>query len=253
MRIAVLSLALLLCAACAGPTVGTARSMSAIKPVTGTSEGDEQRSNGPRPVQPASLPVPARIALAFVPEANAKGPQSAALASWATGPLPEAFKAKVLENLADAFRGESFVGDIEVVPSFYLGGHTAPEFVASVRATFDVEAVALVTYDLQHFNRVNGWALTYIALLPALFVPGNELSSHLFLDTAVYWSENGALLFRAAGSASRDKAFIPHYYDDNAQIQTEDCFADASTDLIAKLRQEIGEFAKRIRTEPRAP
>jgi rhombotail lipoprotein len=251
MKIVGLSLALLLCAGCVGPTVGTARSMSSIHPVTGTGE-DGQVFTGPRPVQPTSLPVPARIALAFVPEANAKGSQ-AAMASWATGPLPETFKAKVLENLANAFRGESYVGNIECVPAFYLGGHTAPEFVASVRATFNVEAVALVTYDLQHFNRVNGWALTYIALVPALFVPGNELSSHLYLDTAVYWSENAALLFRAAGSASGDESFCPLYYDDNAQIQTERCFAAATTDLVPKLRKEFGEFAKRIKAESHAP
>src|SRR6185436_533433 len=113
------------------------------------------------PDQPTSLPVPVRIALAFVPEGNAGGGSMGGMSSWASGPLPEAFKAQVLENLADAFRGEAFIGEIEVVPSFYLGGHTAPEIVASVRATFDVEAVALVTYDLQHFNRVNGWAMTY--------------------------------------------------------------------------------------------
>ena len=217
MKTAGLALALLLCAGCVGPVVGSARTQSSIKPVTGK-PGEGEPGESARPDQPTSLRVPARIALAFVPEGNAGGGSSGGMSSWASGPLPEDFKARVLESLADAFRNEPFIGNIEVVPSFYLGGHTAPEIVASVRATFDVEAVALVTYDLQHFNRVNGWAMTYILVLPMLFVPGNELSSHLYLDTAVYWSNNGALLFRAAGSAENEKSFVPNYYDDNAQI-----------------------------------
>jgi rhombotail lipoprotein len=195
--------------------------------------------------------VPARIALAFVPEANARVTSSEGMASWATGPLPEAFKAKVLEHLADAFRKESFISGVEVVPSFYLDGRTAPEIVASVRATFDVEAVALVTYDLQHFHRINGWSLTYVALVPMMFVPGNELSSHLYLDTAVYWT-NGALLFRAAGSAGNEEAFALPYHDENAQFQTERCFAGAYADLVPKLRLELERFAQRIKAEPRA-
>jgi len=247
-----LALCLLLCAGCAGPTISTARTMSSITPVTAAIEEGSSASTSPRPVQPTSLPVPARIALAFVPEVNARGTSSEGISSWATGPLPEAFKAKVLENLADAFRKESFIGPIEVVPSFYLGGRTAPEIVASVRATFDVEAVALVTYDLQHFNRINGWSLTYVALVTMMFVPGNELSSHLYLDTAVYWS-NGALLFRASGSAGNKEAFALPYYDDSAQVQTERCFADATADLVPKLRREIEKFAQRIKAEPRAP
>ncbi|HEX6813434.1 MAG TPA: hypothetical protein VF384_17580 [Planctomycetota bacterium] len=250
MKIVLLVLASLLCTCCVGPTVGSARSQSSIKPVTGQAEDGSHASSGPRPAQPTSMPVPARIALAFVPEANAQGTSAEGISSWATGPLPEAFKAKVLENLADAFRKESFVGRIDVVPSFYLGGRTAPEIVASVRATFDVEAVALVTYDLQHFNRVNGWSLTYIALVTMMFVPGNELSSELFLDTAVYAS-NGALLFRAAGSAANQGSFAPPYYDDNAQVQTESCFADATSDLVPKLHREIEKFAQRIKAEPR--
>src|SRR5262245_20179428 len=251
MKSSLLVLASLLCAGCAGPTISTARTHSSLTPLTGESEGGSSASTGPRPAQPASMPVPARIALAFVPEASARGTSAEGMSSWATGPLPEAFKAKVLENLADAFRKESFVGGIQVVPSFYLGGSTAPEIVASVRATFDVEAVALVTYDLQHFNRINGWSLTYIALITMMFVPGNELSSHLYLDTAVYWSNNGALLFRAAGSAEHDQSFALPYYDDNAQVQTERCFADATADLVPKLRPEIEKFAQRIKAEPR--
>ena len=243
-------LLLLLCAACAGPVRSVDHLRSNIAPAA-VIEG----SAPARPPQPQSLPVPARVALAFVPEmGSGAGPASVTRpASWSDGPLPEAFKTQVLDELAEAFRGGDLVGDIEVIPSFYLSGATAEEIVAGMASTFDVDAVVLVTYDLQHFWRENGWAFTYLLLVPVLFVPGNEVDSQLLLDTAVYWSENGALLFRASSTVTGHGTFPPPYLDKTVQAVTEDCFAAARGALVPKLRAELADFAQRVQGVAREP
>jgi rhombotail lipoprotein len=262
-----LTLALMLLAACAGPvhTVNHARSAAAPVTPAAAAAGDDAGAEADpvaaqaseRPPQPTQLPVPVRVALAFAPESNApRGPTPATLwgntaSSWSTGPLPEAFKALVLEQMAGAFRGQPVVGDIEIVPSFYLSGATAPELVASVRATFDVDVVALVSYDLQHFQRENGWAFLYLALLPMVVVPGSEVDSQLLLDTAVYWADNAALLFRAAGTSTGHDTFAMVYRDEHVQAVTEDCFARAREELVPRLQQELAEFAARTVGVPR--
>jgi rhombotail lipoprotein len=123
--------------------------------------------------------------------------------------------------------------------------------VASVRATFDVDVVALVSYDLQHFHRENGWAFLYLALLPMVVVPGSEVDSQLLLDTAVYWADNAALLFRAAGTSHGHDTFAMAYRDEHVQGVTEDCFARAREDLVPRLQQELAEFAARTVGVPR--
>ncbi|MBM3986107.1 MAG: hypothetical protein FJ296_10555 [Planctomycetes bacterium] len=164
---------------------------------------------------------------------------------------PEAYKALVLEQMAGAFRGQPVVGDIEIVPSFHLSGASAPELVASVRATFDVDVVALVSYDLQHSHRENGWAFLYLALLPIVFAPGSEVDSQLLPDTAVYRADNAALLFRAAGTSTGHDSFALVYRDEHAQAVTEDCIARAREELVPRLRQELAGFATRIVGVPR--
>jgi rhombotail lipoprotein len=257
------ALALLLAAACAGPVHSVNHARSAAAPVVAQDGEDDGAGTvavaAPveRPPQPAQLPVPVRVALAFAPESNApRGVTPMSMwgnegGSWSTGPLPEAYKTLVLEQMAAAFRGQPVVGDIEIVPSFYLAGATATELVASVRSTFDVDVVALVSYDLQHFHRENGWALFYLALLPVVFVPGSEVDSQLLLDTAVYWAENGALLFRAAGTSHGHDSFAMAYRDEHVQAVTEGCFAQAREELVPRLQQELAEFAARTAGVPR--
>ncbi len=259
--LAPLTFVLLLLAACAGPVHTVNHARSAAAPASATTPADEAAvaASAPasRPAQPTQMPVPVRIALAFAPESGApRGPTppnlfSEGTGSWSTGPLPEAFKAQVLEQMAAAFRGQSQVGDVEIVPSFYLSGATAPELVASVRATFDVDVVALVSYDLQHSHRENGWALFYLALLPIFVVPGSEVESQLLLDTAVYWADNAALLFRAAGTSSGHETFAIIDRDENVQGVTEGCFGLAREALVPRLKAELAEFAARTVGVPR--
>ena len=242
---------LLVAAGCEGPVVSSEHAHSRLVPpaVAGDAAVDA------RPAQPQSLPVPARVALAFVPEgkSGAPGASSDRPASWSSGPLPEAFKTQVLEVLAEAFRDKSVVAEVEVVPSFYLTGATAPDIVASVRATFDVDAVALVTYDLQHFQRVNGWACTYVLLVPYFFAPGNQIDSQLYLDAAVYWAQDGALLFRADGSAEGHARTAPPYLDEHVEQVTRGCFDGAIAALVPRLQHELDQFSRRMHGEPRVP
>jgi rhombotail lipoprotein len=92
------------------------------------------------------LHLPVRVGIAFVPGSNRGTTMS------------EQEKHQMLERVKAAFSSHAFIGKIEVIPSSYLRAGGGFENLDQVSRMFDVDVVALLSYDQVRFNDTNAAA-----------------------------------------------------------------------------------------------
>ena len=101
------------------------------------------------------LRPPVRVGVAFVPGSNFGVGQS------------EAEKTRLLAQVKDSFSKYAYIGSIEVIPSSYLRARGGFENLDQISRMFNVEVVALVSYDQIQFNDTNSLAIFYWTIVGA--------------------------------------------------------------------------------------
>ncbi|MGE5465941.1 MAG: rhombotarget lipoprotein, partial [Ignavibacteria bacterium] len=135
------------------------------------------------------LRPPVRVGIAFVPGGG-----------WGAG-LPEPEKAKLLERVKASFAQYGYIGSIEVIPTQYLrpkGGFANLEQVARM---FNVEVVALLSYDQVQFNDTNALSVLYWTIIGAYIIHGDQYDIQTMVDASVFDVRSRKLLFRAPGTS----------------------------------------------------
>lgn len=183
------------------------------------------------------LRPPVRVGIAFVPGGG-----------WASG-LPEADKLRLLERVKASFAKYPFIGSIEVIPTTYLqpgGGFTNVEQVARM---FNVEVVALLSYDQVQFNDTNSLAVLYWTIVGAYVIHGDQYDIQTLVDASVFDVRTHKLLFRAPGiSQIKGSATMAGFSEDARAARTEG-YTKAVDDLIPKLQTELDGFKERVKTD----
>ena len=205
--------------------------------------GDTQR------IEPPSSPVlslPLQVGIAFVPE---PGPaRESAYAPDAT--LDEARKHALMQSVADRFRSLPFVGRIEEIPTPYLTPQGSFENLDQLQRMFDLDIIALLSYDQAQFTDESGWSLAYWTIVGAYVVQGERNDTRTLLDCAVYDISSRRLLFRAPGvSAVKHSATLVNL-SQQLRRDSETGFDQAATNLVANLHAELTRFKARIKEKP---
>src|SRR5688500_9313552 len=121
------------------------------------------------PVEPAVpvLTLPIDVGIAFVPETvgNTFSPQEV---------LSEERKVSLLQDVAKEFRDYKFVRRIEIIPTNYLrpGGSFAN--LDQVARMFNVQVVALVSYDQMQFTDHDFVSFAYWTIVGAYVIEGEK-------------------------------------------------------------------------------
>jgi len=95
------------------------------------------------------LRVPLRVGLAFLPSQ----------ASFGDNQLDAAHKAELLERIRRHFADRHFVSDIVVIPDYYLGANRGFAGLEGVQRLYNVDVMALVSYDQVTYTEDNKWSL----------------------------------------------------------------------------------------------
>ncbi len=193
-----------------------------------------------------TLTLPLRVGVAFVPEA-AKG---AVAASYGHDRLPEAFKAELIQQVAQHFRELVFVKSIEVIPTTYLqpGGGFAN--LEQVRQMFGVDVVALLSFDQAQSTDEGFLSFTYWTLIGAYVVPAEKNLTTTLLDAAVFDVSSRKLLFRAPGVSTVKGIATGMNLPEQLRHDAQQGFRDASTNLVTNLKAELAAFQERIKERP---
>jgi len=180
------------------------------------------------------LELPLAVGIAFVPGNS----QDA---------LPPNQQQVLLTRVADAFRDRPYVSRIEVIPSTYLRSSRGMQGMQQVAGMFNVDVMALVSYDQLSLAGERDSAILYWTVVGALMVKGNVNEVQTMIDTAVFDVQSTRLLFRAPGT---------HRNNDNATFMDADremrslqlqSYSSATDDMILNLNHELEQFRERVK------
>jgi len=207
----------------------------------------------PRPItaEVATLQLPVKVGIAFVPNANV----SHAGMSF-TGPgispagLRLADQVRLMDQVASHFRKYPYIKTVEVIPENYLtpGGGFAN--LDAIAAMYDVDIVALVSYDQVQHTDEGAASLLYWTIVGAYLVPGEKDSTTTFVDTAVFDVASRKLLFRAPGIAT-DHAYGTAVNNSQKLRESSSAgFDDAFAQMTGNLDQALSDFKQKVKDEP---
>ena len=98
----------------------------------------------------------------------------------------EAAKAKLLERVKASFAQYDFIGNIELIPSQYLRPKGGFDNLEQVARMFNVEVMALLSYDQVQFDDSNALSVLYWTIIGAYIVHGDQYDIQTMLDASVF-------------------------------------------------------------------
>ncbi len=209
---------------------------------------DEARIEPAVPV----LELPINIGIAFVPEQSAgRRGSSGGWTNWSgAGVLSEAKRQELLEKVAAHFRSLDYIDEIEVIPSAYLTPRGGFANLEQIRTMYDIDLIALVSYDQIQFTDEGLLSLTYWTIVGAYVVQGEKNDTHTMLDTAVYDIESRKMLLRAPGVSNiKGSATIVNLSEELRKDSLRG-FDEAAEDMIANLDAALERLQDKIKAQP---
>lgn len=185
------------------------------------------------------LELPVRVGIAFVPSSGREN-------------ISAAEKQVLLEHVANAFRDRDYVQSIEAIPETYMRSARGVHGMQQVAALYDVDAMALVSYDQMSFSGERDSAIMYWTIVGALIFKGNTNEVQTMIDTAVFDVETAKLLFRAPGMHNQQRNVTLLGSDRDLRKLREEGFSTATDDMIVNLDAELDTFRAEVDQGQRA-
>ncbi len=185
------------------------------------------------------LLLPVRAGIAFVPSTQ-YGTDSG---------LSEARKQDLLKRTKEAFVGRDFISSIEVIPETYLRGRRGFEAIDQIARMYNLDVIALVSYDQVTFSEDTKASILYWTIVGAYFIPGSKHDIQTLVDTAVFDVKTRKLLFRGPGSSTLAKTSTLVNSAEALRAKRDESFGLAMDDMTKSLNAELDVFRERIKTE----
>lgn len=190
-----------------------------------------------RPEPTTTLRLPVRVGIAFVP--------SDSLGRF----VPETEQVQMLNRVRDAFTQRGYIGGIEVIPNTYLrpgGGFTNLEQAARM---FNVDVIALLSYDQTQFNDSNTLSVLYWTIIGAYVVHGDQFDIHTMVEATVFDVGSRKLLFRAPGVSNVKGSAALATFSEKSRAARVEGFNNAVASMIPNLQRELDGFQQRVKTD----
>jgi rhombotail lipoprotein len=184
------------------------------------------------------LKLPVKVGLAFVPSKN-----------WQRDGIHGKDQVELLEKVKKSFLKYDYIDRIAIIPSTYLNGGESFSTLEQVGRLYDVDIMALVSYDQVTQSLENNAALLYWTIVGMYIIPGNENSIQTFVDTAVFDIKSKKMLFRAPGINKLEKRTTAVGIDDTLTEKSLEGFGLAVTDMTVNLDAELARFKVRVKEE----
>jgi len=187
---------------------------------------------------PTYLRPPIRVGVAFVPGNGGTAYD-----------LPSAERQRLLERVKAAFSKYPFIASIELIPTQYMrakGGFTNLDQVARL---FNVEVVALLSFDQVQFNDSNRLSVLYWTIVGAYLVHGDQYDIQTLVDASVFDVRSRKLLFRAPGTSQVKGSASMAGFTEQARAGRSRGFDEAIDQMNTELQAELERFKERIKTD----
>lgn len=186
----------------------------------------------------ASLKLPVRVGIAFVPSsAGDKNGQE------------EEERMKMLQEVKDSFSKYEFIGAIEIIPTSYLQARGGFANLEQAARMFNVDVVALLSYDQMQFNDNNSLSLLYWTIIGAYIIHGDQYDISTMLDASVFDVNSHKLLFRAPGASNIKGSAALVNVNEKSRAARKDGFNIALKNLIPNLQKELASFREKVKSD----
>jgi rhombotail lipoprotein len=152
--------------------------------------------DGKIPPQSDAIPelhVPLRVGLAFLPSQG----------YGSDAKLDAAHKEQLLERIRQRFADRKFVSEIVVIPDYYLTTNKGFSGLEGVQRLYNIDLMALVSYDQVSNVDDNNLSLGYITIVGAYVLKGTRHDVTTLVDLAVVSPATRSLVLRAGGTDTR--------------------------------------------------
>lgn len=183
------------------------------------------------------LRLPVRVGIAFVPGGGRGAPQ-------------DAEQMQLLEKVKAAFSEYDYIGSIEVIPGAYLRPRGGFDNLDQVARMFNVDVIALVSYDQIRFNDTNRMAVLYWTVVGAYLIKGDQYDVQTMVDAAVFDVRSRKLLFRAPGMSQVKGSSTLAGYSREVRGAQSDGYVQAVDRMIPALQMQLASFKERAKSDP---
>lgn len=193
--------------------------------------GQAPPAQNARPV----LQLPLTVGVAFLPSARG------------VLPLGEADKVQVLERVRERFQSRAFVREIVVIPDYYLAGQRGFDGLSALQRLYDIDLVALVSYDQVMRQESNELSLAYLTIVGAYVLPGTSQGVTTMVDLAVVDPASRSLVLRAAGMDTRQGVSTQVAANRVQRSRGASSLQDAAGQMIERFDAELLRFEQSVR------
>ena len=194
---------------------------------------------GKLPLQDKKNPVlnlPLRVGLAFIPDKTRQSTLSAAT------------KVQLLQKVKSAFVSKKYINEIIIIPDMYLQASGGYANLAQVQNLYQLDVIALVSYDQIVNTSDNLLSLSYLTIVGAYVLPGSNYKVSTMIDLAVIDVQSRSILFRAAGVSGSKNNVVAGAYAKQAYAKKQNQSFDlAMQQMQAQLFIALDNFEQRLR------
>jgi rhombotail lipoprotein len=115
---------------------------------------------------------------------------------------------------------------------------------------FNVDVIALVSYDQIRFNDTNRLAVLYWTVVGAYLIKGDQYDVQTMVDAAVFDVRSRKLLFRAPGTSQVKGSSTLAGYSKEVRGAQSDGYAQAVEQMIPQLQAQLASFKERAKSDP---
>lgn len=198
----------------------------------------------------ATLNLPVRVGVAFVPDTQMPMRRDIWTGMTDAQLIPEARKRELLERVAEAFEDRDFIGSIEIIPSAYLRPGGGFDNLDQLSTMYDVDVIALVSYDQIQTTDEGFASLSYWTLVGAYIIEGEKNTTTTLMDTVVYDIASRRMLFRAPGTSELKGSATLVNQSEALREDGLEGLSSAATEMIANLDAELARFREKIKERP---
>lgn len=198
----------------------------------------------------AVLNLPVRVGVAFVPETQSRSGFSFWQGMSVSSEMPEAYKHELLERVAAAFGDREFIDTIEIIPTAYLRKGGSFENLEQLATMYNIDVMALVSYDQIQVTDEGAASLTYWTLVGAYVVEGEKNTTTTLMDTVVYDIDSRRMLFRAPGISEIRGSSTLINQSEALREDSMNGMSAAADEMIRNLDAELERFREKVKERP---
>ncbi len=151
----------------------------------------------------------------------------------------------LLQRVKSKFVHYPFIEKIEIIPTSYLKGGKGFDFIDQIARLYDIDIMALVSYDQVINNSENSWSLLYWTVVGMYVIKGSNNALNTFVDTAVFDIKSRKLLFRAPGISRFEQSSSLVNLKKNSENRSLEEFKLAVDKMITNLDRELKAFRQK--------